>query len=224
MLAMSEAMPSLRTSSGIFIHILDVLFIKLQFYVLIENIIFLRCCCNDTSANSWEDKLPLVEFAINNTVSTTTGYSPFFLDSLAQPLSPHDLAITIPSEAPIPVQNAIQEYFDQYSIVHANAVDNINRAAEINQARFNKTHMPKQFALGQEFLLRTEFIQWTGLTEAGRHFKQPYIGPFIISRVISKGRAYELDFGNLDTRIHPIQPVSRLELYHDSVQAPLPLP
>ena len=62
------------------------------------------------------------------------------------------------------------------------------------------------------------------MTEAGRHFKQPYIGPFTISRVISHGRAYELDFGDLDIRIHPIQPVSRLELYHDSIQAPLPLP
>ncbi|KAK3268254.1 hypothetical protein CYMTET_23229 [Cymbomonas tetramitiformis] len=175
-------------------------------------------------ANSWEDKLPLVEFAINNTVSATTGYSPFYLDSKAQPLSPHDLAITIPPEAPVPVQNAIRDHFDQYSAVHANAVDNISRAAEISQARFNKTHMPRQYAVGQKVLLRTEFIQWTGLTEAGRHFKQPYIGPFTISKVLSHGRAYELDFGDLDIRIHPVQPVSRIELYNDSIQAPLPLP
>ncbi|KAK3286468.1 hypothetical protein CYMTET_5970 [Cymbomonas tetramitiformis] len=175
-------------------------------------------------ANSWEDKLPLVEFAINNTVSASTGYSPFYLDSMAQPLSPHDLVITIPPEAPVPIQRAIRDHFDQYSAVHANAVDNISRAAEISQARFNKTHMPKQFAVGQKVLLRTEFIQWTGLTKAGRHFKQPYIGPFTISKVLSHGRAYELDFGNLDIRIHPVQPVSRLELYNDSIQAPLPLP
>lgn len=184
----------------------------------------LRCCCNDTSANSWEDKLPLVEFAINNTVSASTGYSPFYLDSMAQPLSPHDLVITIPPEAPVPIQRAIRDHFDQYSAVHANAVDNIFRAAEISQARFNKTHMPRQFAVGQKVLLRTEFIQWTGLTEAGKHFKQPYIGPFTISKVLSHGRAYELDFGDLDIRVHPVQPVSRLELYNDSIQAPLPLP
>ena len=133
--------------------------------------------------------MPLVEFVINNTVSATTGYSPFYLDSLAQPLSPHDLAITIPPEALVPIQSAIQDYFDQYSAVHANAVDNISRAAKIDQARFNKTHMPRQYALGQKVLLRTEYIQWTGLTEAGRHFKQPYIGPFTISKVVSHGRA-----------------------------------
>ena len=84
--------------------------------------------------------------------------------------------------------------------------------------------MPRQYAVGQRVLLRTEYITWTGLNEAGRHFKQPYIGPFIISKVLSHGRAYQLDFGDLDIRIHPVQPVSRLELYNDSAQEPLPLP
>ncbi len=33
-----------------------------------------------------------------------------------------------------------------------------------------------------------------------------------------------MDFGSLDIRIHPVQPLSRLELYNDSAQEPLPLP
>ncbi|KAK3232553.1 hypothetical protein CYMTET_57090 [Cymbomonas tetramitiformis] len=53
----------------------------------------LRCCCNDTFGATWEDALPLVEFVINNSVSETTGYTPFSRESMATPLARHDLVV-----------------------------------------------------------------------------------------------------------------------------------
>jgi len=189
-----------------------------RLHAFLEDI--LRCTCSNTTPLDWEDLLPLTEFTINNTVSATTGFSPFFLNNLTVPLTPQDLVVNIPEVAP----PSVATFLRQNESVYNQAITNIAKAHERQRLHYNSSHQPKQFALGQKVLLKTEFLTWTGLTEAGRHFKQPYIGPFTICKVISKGRAYELDFGSLDIRIHPVQPLSRLELYNDSAQEPLPLP
>ncbi|GMF45064.1 unnamed protein product [Phytophthora fragariaefolia] len=47
----------------------------------------LRCICAETPKR-WSTMLPLVEFALNNAVHTTTGYTPFYLNGLPHPRVP----------------------------------------------------------------------------------------------------------------------------------------
>lgn len=44
----------------------------------------------------WVDKLPMAEFAMNSTVSASTGFSPFFLLYGRTPVTP--LTLDFPSE------------------------------------------------------------------------------------------------------------------------------
>lgn len=57
----------------------------------------LRAHIHDKPPNAWLDALPYTEFAINNTISQSTGYSPFFL-LYGQPIpSPLDHALAQPN-------------------------------------------------------------------------------------------------------------------------------
>ena len=61
-------------------------------------------------------------------------------------------------------------------------------------------------------LLKTKHLKWPGVDLLGKKLKPKKIGPFEVVRLNPSHTAVELKF-DTRTRVHPVQPVSRCELF-----------
>lgn len=172
----------------------------------------LRAFCHDRQ-DTWDERLAAAEFAYNNSVNATTGYTPFFLDTGRHPHTP----ATLLSGTTRPGHNATSEQF--LSIWHSDishAQDNI-RAAQARQARYaNTMRRDVTFKCGDRVLLDSAAIPLDDLTPK---LRLKYQGPYTITKVVSPV-AYKLALPTT-LRIHPVFHVSRLQPYNPN---PFPLP
>ena len=192
---------------------------------------------------NWDQFLTAAEFAYNNTVNTSTGYTPFFLDTGQHPLDPHAHAFA-PSADSISGDldqrnyatstNAIMaEWEDALSFAHSALMD-----AQESYARYaNRFRQDKVYKEGDQVWLDTKHVSVVNadgkFTKRTTFDKRRY-GPYTIKKVLVKGDgsatgAYELDLP-ANQRFHPVQPVSRLEpvkesdVFPDAHSSPPPLP
>ena len=151
----------------------------------------------------WDKNLPAVEFAINNAVNLETGYTPFVLSDGQHPLDPVTVALG-DSETP-----RIEDW--------KRAVDDAREKYEAAQRRrldkLNSRRIDPMFRVGDMVLMHSKFLTWPGAELMGKKFNDRYMGPFRILRIVQSGNAAELDFSEVQSRIHPIIPVSRLEKF-----------
>ena len=61
-------------------------------------------------------------------------------------------------------------------------------------------------------MLKSKHLNWPGVDLLGKHLKPPKVGPFKVVRLNKSKTAVELEF-DYHTKVHPIQPVSRCELF-----------
>ena len=80
--------------------------------------------------------------------------------------------------------------------------------------KINTRRIDPQFKVNEDVLLRSDFLSWPGSELMGKKFNDRYMGPFRILRMTKSGNAAELDFSDVESRIHPVIPVSRLEKYY----------
>lgn len=172
----------------------------------------LRAYCHDRQ-DTWDTRLSAAEFAYNNSVNDSTGYTPFFLDCGRHPHTP----ATLLSGTTRPGYNITSERFlTQWHTDIANAKTNL-RAAQERQAKYaNMKRRDYTFRVGDKVLLSSKDINIKDLTPK---LRLKYLGPWTITKVISS-HAYQLDLP-LSLQIHPVFHVSKLERYHPS---PFPLP
>ena len=164
--------------------------------------------------SDWNTYLPLCEFAINNSVNESTGYTPFYLAYGYHPITPANSLIV--SSVPAAHQ------------LHQQMLQNLHLAQQqLQAARQRQKHYADakrrmvQFDVGTNVLLSTQHI---GLYCAGSPKLLPrYIGPFKILKKIGEV-AYQLDLPSV-LKIHNVFHVSRLRAFSDDgrVQPP-PLP
>ena len=77
----------------------------------------------------------------------------------------------------------------------------------------NTRRIDPRFKVGDSVLMDARFLTWPGANLMGKKFNDRYMGPFRILRITQSGNAAELDFSEIQTRIHPVIPVSRLEKF-----------
>ena len=64
-------------------------------------------------------------------------------------------------------------------------------------------------------MLNTEHIKWHEAVMAGKKLKPRFIGPYVIEAMSQNRLSARLTWTNPEMKIHPVQPVSRLEPYHE---------
>ena len=80
----------------------------------------------ERSPHTWVQQLPLAEFVVNNAVSISTGFTPFYLDTGAHPTT---LVSMMQGGASKSSQNeAVKETLERMKIALAEAQTNLERA------------------------------------------------------------------------------------------------
>ena len=163
----------------------------------------------------WDDHLSVLEFAANNSVQASTGYTPFYLNygqEVSQPLD-HALQLLRPTNNPDADQR-IRRLKEDLQRARTNI-----EAAQKRQAKYvDQRRRDVQLQAGDLVLLSTRHLQLKGDYKRTPKFAQKYIGPFPIRRVINPN-AYELDLPVTLQLLHSTFNIERLKPYRDGQQA-----
>jgi hypothetical protein len=158
--------------------------------------------------HDWTDHLPILEFAFNNAVHASTGYTPFELDLGYHPATPH--SITRPDARNVA---AVEDFHNTCDAMRLAAHDAMLAAQQQQAHHHNKGRTVATFKVGDLVLLSNKYIRPPHLqTKGSKKLRSKFIGPFPITRKASP-TSYELD---LPTNIgaHPVVNAEYLRPYH----------
>ena len=157
------------------------------------------------SLTDWDLLIPMVEFAINNHVNVDTGFTPFEIDCGQHPLDPMTVYLS-------EVNNTL---LDEWAENVSKARRYYIVAQERRLAKLNSRRIDAPFSDGDRVMLNTEHIKWHEAVMAGKKLKPRFIGPYVIEAMSQNRLSARLTWTNPEMKIHPVQPVSRLEPYHE---------
>ncbi|GMF52190.1 unnamed protein product [Phytophthora fragariaefolia] len=187
----------------------------------------LRSICAETPKR-WSATLPLVEFALNNAVHASTGYTPFYVDGLAHPrvtltpprrgseLGGGDLAEQLADVSPLVVRRQVA---DEFLSTRLSALRHVRDAMTESQDK-QKGHADARgqnnlasYSVGDLVLLNAKNLPTHAVSAAFKTKLRPrYIGPF---KVVAKmGLAYTLNLPK-KIRTHPVFYVDLRKPYQD---------
>ena len=142
--------------------------------------------CVSLKQKDWVTKLPAIEFAMNSARSSTTGFTPFFLNYGRNP-SP----MIWKGEEVYP---GVRQFAEKMKNAIMSAHDTIiaSRVQQTNQA--NRKRLPATYKEGDLVYLSTKNISMP--KGRARKLAPKYLGPFPISRVIKEGATYQLELSD----------------------------
>jgi len=157
----------------------------------------------------WDVHLSALEISINNARNSSTGFTPFYLNSGQE--------IRLPLDSALPVVGNNPVASERIRCLHQDLVmarDHIERAQK-RQAHYADRHRRHvTFAVGDRVLLSTQHLRMVGVKRTPKlTFK--YIGPFTVLRVVGSN-AYELKLPD-NMNLHPVFNISRLKQYTDGM-------
>ena len=183
------------------------------------------------SYHDWDDYLTAAEFAYNNSLHRTTGFTPFELDTGQDPLDPisksfadavlpdafrTDTEVNYSAEA----ESLLMEWRDKLTLAKSNLEDAQNYEATHSKSSAQGS---VQFAKGDKVWLNTEnlsFYDKKGKIRGRAKFDPRYAGPYTIVEVISENSAFKLDLGPKE-KFHPVQSIVKLIPFRHSIEYPL---
>lgn len=144
---------------------------------------------SDKNKTHWDELLKYATFVYNNTVHTTTGFTPHELA--------HGFKIQIPSHLTRHKTN--YDYENLATIVRNNIADSLEIAKEQlhakklkNKEYYDQKTKPSDISVGDKVLIRS--------TKKGHKFDPLYYGPFLVTKVLESHIEYQK--GNKIQKIH----------------------
>ena len=172
----------------------------------------LRAVINEQHDN-WDEELPLVEFAYNNSRQASTGTSPFYMNSGQDPNTPISVAINTNAAAKVP---AAYDFLQRIEAATTRAKLHLE-AAQQRQKTFADRHRREQtFSTGQKVWLSAEHLKLP--PGQIRKLANKRLGPFEITDRVSSV-AYWLRLPRR-LNIHPVFLVSLLQEFRESARFP----
>ncbi|KAG2894140.1 hypothetical protein PC114_g16024 [Phytophthora cactorum] len=192
----------------------------------------LRSVCA-AAPRTWSERLPVVEFALNNAVHASTGFTPFYLNGMRHPRVPLTLrggtesSILSGGEArkalscqvsdlrPVSLRKQVESFID----TRLNVINRVRDAMVIAQDR-QKEYSDKHgrgnvnvFKVGDLVLLDTRNLPLATVSSVGSNkLKHRFIGPFAV--LARHGASYTINLPK-SMKTHPTFYVGRLKRYHD---------
>lgn len=161
--------------------------------------------------SDWDEHLPALEFAYNNSVNATTAQTPFYTV-----YGYHPATATAPTDPDVP---AAGEFLERYEAVQRAVADNIARAQDRQSRYANERRRDERFEVGDRVLLSARHALPPDIARQTNAALRPRAtGPYTIARVISPS-AYELTLPP-SMGIHPVINVSQLTRYRDPAEFP----
>ena len=145
------------------------------------------------SQDDWDEHLPMAEYAINDSPSDTTKFTPFELMYGMNPRKPIDMT---DKQSVTP---AAEEYVEIIKNQISRARSNIVKAQESQKTQADKHRREHDFKEGDQVYLSTKNLT---LSTANRKLSPKWVGPFKIIKRIHKD-AFRLDLQG-KFRIHPV--------------------
>ena len=184
------------------------------------------------ACKNWDVYLPLLEFALNNSVNATTGVTPFFANTCTHPNVPLDIHHQLPKK------QYTRDFLDTWAQMQARVHDAIYRAQQNQKRYYDRKVKPLVFDIGDQVLLNTKNLSLgIDVFPHTRKFRDRFTGPYtILDRYnpqsftppddipITVYSAYKLDLGT--TTLHNVFHVDLLRPYHanpDFHEEPPPL-
>jgi hypothetical protein len=162
---------------------------------------YLRGYCNYQQDN-WSDLLTMAEFAYNNTISSTTGLTPFFAN---YGYHPRFEMLLRPGQAPPP--DVLVDYSDRLQSLDKHLHDEIIYAQASHAEQANKHRAaPPVLRVGDEVWLLRRHIRTTRPSDK---LDSKRLGRFKIAAKVSS-HAYKLELP-ASMKVHPVFHISLLE-------------
>jgi hypothetical protein len=167
----------------------------------------------DAEHSNWDELLSAAEFAYNNSVHASTGFTPFYLNSGRHPRTPAALL----HDAPLPSASQSRDadgFVLELRRALTTASEQLQAAKALQTAYANKSRKEHTFSVGDKVLLETKFVS---LARGGpaRKFRHLYFGkPLVVAEVVSP-TAVRLSGFPSSWKGHPVINVSRLRPYVD---------
>ncbi|KAE8984240.1 hypothetical protein PR001_g23234 [Phytophthora rubi] len=192
---------------------------------VLEDILRSVCAAEPTK---WSALLPQVEFALNNAVHSSTGFTPFYVNGLRHPRTP----LTLPPASNLDggeanaddprglkglrtsVKRNLLSFIETGEAVRQRVRDAMAAAQDTQKEHSDRqgrknTHM---FQLGDQVLLNAKNLPTQAVSAVGSTKLQPrFVGPFTVIGV--HGHAYTLDLPS-SMATHPTFNVGFLKTYH----------
>jgi hypothetical protein len=129
------------------------------------------------SQDKWDDVLPLLEFSYNNSISPSTGFSPFYINNGHHPLLPTSFIVDSSNPTATSRLTTIHD-----TLVKAQA--SIAQAQDRQRHYANKTRRHVTYSIGDMVRLSTHDIHLEHIYPSSK-FKPRYIGPFKVIKTPS---------------------------------------
>lgn len=166
--------------------------------------------------DDWDKHLPALEFAYNNSVNPSTGFTPFYLNYGRHPSFP--LSLTNPrTVTPNPTAT---RFVRQLQADYAEATDRVKKAQEVQKKHADKRRRDYKFKIGDKVLVSTAEINFK-LPGQSKKLLAKYIGPYTVTEVINDN-AYKLELPSSLSRLHPVFNITRLRPYKESDSSKFP--
>ena len=154
--------------------------------------------------NDWDQHLPMLELAYNNTVNASTGHTPFFLNHGTHP--------RLPATPPAPKTTAHTPAAQDFLATMQSALESTTQHLHDAQARMikaaNKRRRPHGITVGSQVLLSTANLDLKAPGQSPKLLPR-FIGPFPVVAQVNPV-AFRLQLPAQYSRLHPVFHVSLL--------------
>eukprot|EP00210_Caulerpa_lentillifera_P002711 g2591.t1 len=178
----------------------------------------------ENEPQDWSNYLHQAEFAANNSINLSTGYSPFYLMYGCHPQLPDTLAHSsrkIKSEV-----DSVTSTISKMQKTLADAASRYEQAQDSMLRATNRHRRDTEFVVGDSVLIRSQFLPRMTKDILPTKLRRRYIGPFTVCKKISPV-AYQLELPT-QWKIHNTFHISKLrkfytdERFHEPVVPPPP--
>lgn len=167
----------------------------------------------DRSQTNWDEFLFLSEFAYNDSVNLSTGYTPFFLNSGQHPHVPASFLAAPESNVP-----DVQSFLEAQANALIFARDALQRAQDHQMEQANKHRKDHIFKVGDFVYLKASGITLAADSNAPSAKLRPlFIGPYSLLEQHSPV-SFRVEFPPL-LKIHDVFHVDRFRLHHPPPEA-----
>lgn len=136
----------------------------------------------DAKQKNWDDLLCSVEFALNNSVMKTTGFSPFYMLYGRMPVMPDEIDMPDLNNAPGNVHDILKNILENQEQAHAISRENMVKTQNQMKTRHDAHSNENKIRVGSTVYLHRPILR---VPKTKLKMATVYYGPYCVTRVLS---------------------------------------